>query len=254
MSRSERLLQTEEPRWLLEQWTKRIPEPKNKLEKAEEYDRFAEASFAESDKAFARELSLIIPHGANVVDIGSGPAAQDIELAMLRPDLHLLLLDYNPDMLELAQEKAEDGKILDQFSFIETDMTKLKDLHLPQNPYVFSNTAFHELRRASQLKQTFAGLAHVVGEKGSCYIRDLLRPKDEKQAEEWRAQVLGETGDDSMSSRQLELFRNSQRAGFSIEEVKTAIDATSLIDRGGTLTHPEAPNSRYWIYEIKPAV
>lgn len=244
-------LQTERMEWTETlPWTKRIPEPISKLEGAEEYDKLAETTFVESDKAFAHQLSLIIPNGASVIDIGCGPAAQDIELAIIRPDLNLILLDLNPTMLGLAKEKAEDARILDQFSFIESDMTRLKDLRLPQNPFIFSNTSIHELRSTPQLAQTFAGIDYLIGENGSCLIRDLLRPKNEQQAEEWRAQVLGEKGDTVLNPRQLELFRNSQRAAFSIAEVQKAVDKTSLKEKGH-LSHLQAPNSRYWTYEIK---
>jgi hypothetical protein len=48
------------------------------------------------------------------------------------------------------------------------------------------------------------------------------------------------------------LFRNSQRAAYSLTEVKRAINHTSLKGKGH-LAHLEAPKSRYWTFEVKAA-
>lgn len=229
----------------------RIPEPLDALEEADEYTSFAEANFPESDKAFAEELSLLIPHGATAIDIGSGPAIQAIELAKLRPDLaKIYALDLDPGMLLNAQRKAMSARLEAKFAFRIADMTRLGDLELPTNSYVFSNTAIHELRTMEQLAETFSGIASLVGKNGGCMIRDLLRPEEGKeQAKSWREEVLKGA---KLPKRRFQLFKNSQLAGFSLDEVRTAIDQTPLKGRGN-LEHLEAPKSRYWAYEIKPA-
>jgi len=232
-------------------WTHRIPEPILALETADEYTRLAEVQFVESDKAFAAELALFVPHGAVVVDVGCGPAIQDVELARLRPDIRFFVVDLDPEMLAEARKKAEEAGMVDRFQFVQANMTQLHDLGIPSNSVVISNTALHELGELDQLTQTFEGITQIVGQTGGCMVRDLRRPANALQARAWRAEVLGEGGDANLSARGIELFTNSQRAGFSADEFQAAIDATSLRARGEVLQFG-APQSRYIMYKLPP--
>lgn len=54
---------------------------------------------------------LNAPQGARVVDFGTGTGAYAIELARLRPDLEILALDEQPEMLEHMRAKAALAKL-----------------------------------------------------------------------------------------------------------------------------------------------
>ncbi len=226
----------------------RIPEPIDKLETAAEYSDLVVA-FEMSDRAFAQELALFIPEGMPVVEIGSGPGNQIAMLAQLRPDLRGLIgIDYNPEMNTVAEQTARKYGIEQRVSFIQGDMTRLPRNIVDQDAFVFSNTALHELRDYADLHQTFQSIAGLVGTNGGCYIRDLLLPANAAQAKVWRAEAVDET---MMQARDLELFVQSQHAGFTLAEVIQVVSETPLAERG-YVEHPGPPKSRYWIYNISP--
>ena len=230
-------------------WTKRVPEPTP--ETADEYTALAENSFKDSDRALAEFLATVIPYRSNVVDVGCGPAFEDIELLKLRPDIQkVYALDLDRKMLENAKSKAKDAKLEDKFAFTIANMTMLEDAKLPNGSFVFSNTAAHSLPTLLQLNYTFKGIRSIIGETGGLYFRDLIRPENARQAKEFREEVLGADGDLTISKRGLELFTNSQRAGFTEIEVNRSAHAAGLAKRGRTLLFGP-PNSRYIAFEVK---
>lgn len=234
-------------------WTFRIPEQDqdSPLEDAQGYAALARVAFRDSDEAFARAVDLRVPigRGFEVVDLGCGPAFQDIILAKKRPDLTFAAYDYDPEMLKIARQEAEEAGVVDRFRFIQADMTRLGEVEPPLGkPFVISHTALHELYSQDDLGKAMSGIADWVGQDGGIFLRDLIRPANEMQALDWRTQVLGNV---LLPARDLKLFRNSQRAGFSQSEVQSALAGTSL-ENWGEVKHLEAPNSRYWTFEVRP--
>jgi SAM-dependent methyltransferase len=193
----------------------------------------------------------MIPLGFSVVDIGGGTGIQAVHLAGMREDLTVYVCDYNPEMLEITEERAKRAGVLSRIVPQKADMTKLAEVGLPEGSFVYSNTALHELRNRGQLNRTWEGIAKVVGTNGACYVRDLIFPETEEQAMTWREEVLGPNGDNNLSPRDLELFRNSQWAGFRLETVQKAVNRTSLRGRC-EVTHLGPPSSRYWVAAAQP--
>jgi SAM-dependent methyltransferase len=238
---------------LVEPWTFRIPEQDqdSPLEDAQGYAALAKVAFRDSDEAFARAVDERIPigKGFEVVDLGCGPAFQDIILAKERPDLTFAAYDYDPEMLKLARQEAEEAGVVDRFRFIQADMTRLSEVDPPLGrAFVISHTALHELYSQDDLGKVMSGVAKWIGQDGGIFLRDLIRPANEMQALNWRTQVLGNV---LLPERDLKLFRNSQRAGFSQFEVQSSLTGTSLENRG-EVRHLEVPNSRYWTLEVRP--
>jgi SAM-dependent methyltransferase len=54
---------------------------------------------------------LDAPHGAEVVDFGTGTGTYALAIARLRPDLHLIALDEQPEMLALLRAKLAAGDV-----------------------------------------------------------------------------------------------------------------------------------------------
>jgi ubiquinone/menaquinone biosynthesis C-methylase UbiE len=54
-------------------------------------------------RSLAREIAAATPHGATVLDIGTGPGVLLVELARMRPDIELIGVDISADMVASAE-------------------------------------------------------------------------------------------------------------------------------------------------------
>ncbi|HEV2339190.1 MAG TPA: class I SAM-dependent methyltransferase [Patescibacteria group bacterium] len=232
-------------------WLHRIPEPRDKLETAEQYIKMAE-NFRKSDEDLADTLAEKIPYGATVAEIGFGPWNTGLYLLQKRPDLTYIGYDYDEEMILHAKKKAEvNGFTEEKVRFMHADMTTMANTYKgPADLYVFSNTVIHERPddpEGKLLRNTLNWMSHMVGRYGGCYLRDLRRASSEEEAKQWRNQIVQ---DEDLDKDQLQLFKQSQLAADTPQELWRAINETPLIAKGGRIIIPKAPNERYWIYEI----
>lgn len=67
------------------------------------YDRRARRLLGGLYRRVASEVAALAPHGATVLDVGTGPGELPGRLAARRPDLAITGLDISPEMLEIAR-------------------------------------------------------------------------------------------------------------------------------------------------------
>jgi ubiquinone/menaquinone biosynthesis C-methylase UbiE len=233
-------------------WVREL-EPLDEVETAPEYDELVESAFVKSDESFASEVALAIPRHfkGKIYDIGSGPGGLATKVAQKlagREGITIVCLDLDPEMLQRAERRAASAGILpSRIIFQQANMEELEGI-VEENNFGYSHDAIHEVRGENGVKNTFRGLARIVGETGGLLIQDLALPTSEEQAEEWRSRVVNK-GD--LTSRQERLFRNSQHAGIPLEELEAAIDETTLKEREGKLVHQCGINRLYWRYTLR---
>jgi ubiquinone/menaquinone biosynthesis C-methylase UbiE len=66
------------------------------------YDFMARKVLRGLYRRIAQDVSDTAAQGARVLDIGTGPGVLLVELAQMRPDLHLTGIDLSPDMVAVA--------------------------------------------------------------------------------------------------------------------------------------------------------
>lgn len=85
------------------------------------YDKYQMHVFQLLGTQIAREYAC---DGGTIADIGTGPGHLSIELAK-RAESHVLALDINPAMLELAKAAAKDADLLSRVTFVQGDVHAL---------------------------------------------------------------------------------------------------------------------------------
>ena len=83
------------------------------------------------------------PHGARVVDLGSGVGAAALSLLARRSDLSILAVESEPEAAALARANAARNGVADRFSLLEEDVLALREPPV-RFPAVISNPPFHD--------------------------------------------------------------------------------------------------------------
>ncbi len=87
-------------------------------------------------------LALLDPSvGATVLDFGTGTGAYAIAIARVRPDLHLIALDEQPEMLELLRANLATERVPNVEPASSTDISALRS----SVPRIMAINVFHEL-------------------------------------------------------------------------------------------------------------
>jgi SAM-dependent methyltransferase len=99
------------------------------------------------------------PHGAEIVDFGTGTGTYAIAIARLRPDLHVMALDEQPQMLALLRNKLA-LEPQENLELMEADRVNAAQ-------YVLAINVFHEIGDAA-----LAQLRDALGASGRMLIVD----------------------------------------------------------------------------------
>lgn len=140
------------------------------------------------------EAALSLPHGASVIDVGTGSGAVALALKHERPDLDVFATDVSPDALAVARSNA--ARLALEVSFAEGDLLAglRADAVVSNPPYV---------QDAATLAPEIAGhepaLALFAGPDGMDVYRRLV-PAVASSGAEWVAFEVGEGQPASVAS------------------------------------------------------
>jgi SAM-dependent methyltransferase len=99
-----------------------------------------------------------IPDGS-ALDLGCGTGTNVIFMAA--SGRQVIGIDFVPQAIAKAQAKARQAGVADRTQFIRADVTRLKELKLPQCAFALDMGCFHGLNPVGQLKYA-QGLADLV--------------------------------------------------------------------------------------------
>ena len=71
------------------------------------YDQLMTRALGWLYRSVASRVLATLPHGADVLDVGTGPGRLLVELATRRPDIHLTGIDPSADMVSHANRRLE---------------------------------------------------------------------------------------------------------------------------------------------------
>ena len=201
---------------------KRIPEPEELMDDAEQARAYAEEDFAEARELFLGHFQRLVPgsFAGQALDLGCGPADIPIALAERHLRARFDALDAAEAMLNHAREALALRPQLAARMRLLCD--HLPSSQLPENSYdaVLSNSLLHHLADPAVLWETIAR----CGRPGAAVcVMDLLRPPDALAVD--FLVTMHAAGAPDVLKRD---FRNSLFAAYEIEEVKQQLSAAGL--------------------------
>jgi ubiquinone/menaquinone biosynthesis C-methylase UbiE len=193
------------------------PEVMDSWEEAIEYDAM---DFIEVNTAFASQSIALGPTQAGLVlDAGTGTGRIPVLIGQMRPQWQIVAIDLSKNMLQIALRHIQQANLQQQICCQLVDAK-----HLPYADGVFdmviSNSLVHHLPEPLLF---FQELNRVTKPNGGIFIRDLLRPDDQKIIN-----ALVESIGNEYDQHQKKLFRDSLHAALTIDEVNQLVAAVGL--------------------------
>lgn len=164
----------------------------------------------------AERLSLLLPKGGTLLDLGSGSGRFLIFMARCRPDIHIVGVELAPQMREQGRSCIALEGLADRVDLCAGDMTDLGTLNMPRIDVLSAIFSLHHLADAAQLSRCARAMGNLRRLHGcGVWVFDHARPKLERTAHEFPAYV---------SPCAHPAFRASSRdsllASFSFEELR----------------------------------
>ncbi len=170
----------------------------------------------------------------DVLDLGTGTALIPIELCRRNPNCRVMAIDLAVAMLDLARLNIEVAGLSQRIQLAQVD-AKQMSFRDQMFDAVVSNSILHHLPRANSC---LGEAVRVTKTGGRLFFRDLLRPESETRLQEL---VQTYAGKENQHSQQL--FADSLRAAFSLQEV-----CAMVAPLGFALGTVQATSDRHWTF------
>lgn len=146
-----------------------------------------------------------------ILDLGTGTAQIPIELLQRDARFSLVAIDLAASMLELARKNVAAAGFARQVRLEQVDA---KHLPYPSGSFaaVISNSIVHHIPDPHSV---LAEACRVRQAGGVLFVRDLLRPKDDRSVHH-----LVDTYAAAANAHQRQLFEASLRAALSLDEIR----------------------------------
>lgn len=152
------------------------------------YDRAARTLMRGLYSRIADDLVDVLPDGADVLDVGTGPGALVCELARRRPDIRIVGVDLSADMIAAAQRNL--SEFGERACAQEGDVTDLPFADDTFDLVVTSFSSHHWDDPAAAVPE----LARVLRPGGRLYLYDFGFAPFDEIAETARAKGLFDAG------------------------------------------------------------
>lgn len=200
---------------------KRIQEPEELMDQAEQALAYAEADFSASNELFIDLFKALHPTSfeGRALDLGCGPADIPIRFIQAYPTSMLDAVDGSQAMLDLAR-KAVQQQALSERIFLHCKYLPTMDLTTNDYDAVLSNSLLHHLANPADI---WHSINHCARPGASILVMDLLRPQDEASVDELVKRYAADAPEVLSTD-----FRNSLFAAYTLEEVAQQLAAASL--------------------------
>ncbi|TWU59122.1 C-methyltransferase CouO [Rubripirellula tenax] len=228
--------------------TFRVPEPSpvNARDEAIEYhdmdhrsvnqqfvDDFLGRAGGVVQAAAIHQTAAVFSSGPRVIDLGCGPAEIPILLCQSHPNVQVMAIDNEVEMLEIAKMEIDIAGMLDRIMLQHADVAKMDAYDDGMADGVISNSVLHHL---DVPEQGLVTAMRLVRPGGCVFLRDLFRPDTEAEIE---ALVKVHSAGQSPAAEQL--LRQSFWAALSMEEVREMTQGLGIEDPCVQIT-----SDRHW--------
>lgn len=198
----------------------RQPEPEF-MDVPAEARAYAEADFAEVNRAFVDRLLELAGHleNARAVDLGTGPADIPIRLLRARPGWRVAAVDASAAMLGHARRAVEQAGLAGRIELLAADA---KATPLPAGAFdvIFSNSILHHI---TEVGPFWAELRRLGRGGAVVFLRDLARP-DAPQA---ARRIVEKHAAEESATLQEEFYR-SLLSSYTVGEVRRQLGRAGL--------------------------
>lgn len=187
------------------------PEVMDSPEEARDYDAM---DHTQVNRVFVADFLSHFNNSRRILDVGTGTAQIPIELARSHPEVSILAIDLAEHMLALGRYNVDQARLSER---IQLEKVDAKALPYPSGSFdaVVSNSIVHHIPQPASV---FAEMVRVVTAGGVLFVRDLLRPADER--------TLGGLVNlhaAGANEHQRKMFADSLHAALTVEEVRAII-------------------------------
>ncbi|MBK1707184.1 hypothetical protein CKO40_22280 [Halochromatium glycolicum] len=168
------------------------------------------------------QISRLISHGDQVLDLACGPANQLAQIARIHPDANFIGLDASPEMLKRANSNVSRFGLRN----VQFRTGHIQDLgEFPDNStdLVISTMSLHHLPDLKALGRTFREAARVLRPDGGLYLADFSRLKREATR-----RFFAEKDQDQQPDEFTKDYLNSLLAAFTSRELRDAMGVFGL--------------------------
>ena len=159
----------------------RRPEPEV-MDDAEEARAYAEADFAEVNRAFVVRLTELVGDRdrARAIDFGTGPGDIPVRVVRALPGWHVVAVDASLAMLEFARKAVDEAGLSGSIELVLADA---KATGLPAHSFDvgFANSILHHLTETDLF---WAEVERLAKAGALAFLRDLARPPSREAAQE----------------------------------------------------------------------
>ncbi len=191
----------------------RVLEPEV-MDDPEEANLYNDMDHSEVNRRFVEEFLATGDIGNDILDLGTGTALIPIELCRQHPTCRVMASDAAVSMLDLARYNVAIAS-LDQRIQLHHGDSKSLVFETAMFDAVISNSLIHHLPNP---KSAMGEIIRVCRPGGRIFVRDLCRPNDEEQVEEF---VKAYTANEPDASQQM--FRQSLMAALTLDEVRSLV-------------------------------
>jgi ubiquinone/menaquinone biosynthesis C-methylase UbiE len=210
------------------------PEVMDSAAEAADYDAM---DHRQVNRQFVLDFLAQQPPLGEVLDVGTGTAQIPLELCRQRPGSRILAIDLSQHMLDVAQQSIDRAGLQQQIQLALVDGKQL--------PYaagrfvaVMSNSIVHHIPQPTLALQE---LGRVVAPGGLIFVRDLLRPADERTVKQ-----LVDTYAADANAHQRQMFDDSLRAALSLDEIREPV-----VSLGFPPETVRATSDRHWTWAAR---
>ncbi len=202
----------------------RVVEPEL-MDEDEQARAYSEADFASAHERFAELFVKAVPAPVEgpVLDLGCGPADITVRVAKRLPGVSFHGVDGSAAMLRYGHERLAREGLTDRVTLVQALLPRDRP---PLDAYavVMSNSLLHHLHDPAVLWAAVKSAARAAAQ-GGCrvFVMDLMRPGSADDVDR-----LVETYTQGEPEVLRADFRASLHAAFTVDEVRTQLDAAGL--------------------------
>lgn len=210
------------------------PEVMDSEAEAVDYDSMdhAEVNRLFADDFLALIAATLAEPSLRVLDVGTGTAQIPIEICRRRRNLKITAIDLAAHMLQIGQRNVIREGLSTRIRLEQVDAKSLP-FETASFDAVVSNSIIHHI---PEPLLAFREMVRVVRSGGVLFVRDLLRPADEKTLADLVSRYAGEAND-----HQRQMFGDSLHAALTLDEAGELLKASGLPRKWAAQT-----SDRHW--------
>jgi ubiquinone/menaquinone biosynthesis C-methylase UbiE len=189
------------------------------------------------NRAFVADFVAVWDRLGPVLDVGTGTAQIPIELCRQIVNVQVTAVDLAEHMLQMGRANVQRAGFADR---IHLERVDAKEMAYTTGTFsaAISNSIVHHIPEPACV---LAEMVRVVRPAGLLFVRDLLRPANEKDLQRLVAAYAGQENE-----HQQQMFADSLHAALSLPEVRERIVALQFDPAGVRQT-----SDRHWTWVAK---